>query len=128
MKQQKLNKKQLSVIKEQVVSGTGTDFNTVSVSQPEDEETQARCEIENWDGLKHEAYRPQQTEEARITRNLNRDSFALAKRSRPQSSVGQAKQLRNSSSLTNYNPLNQSQSIVMQDSEQSLHNQLQALI
>ena len=31
-RQQKLNKKQLSVIKEQVVSGTGTEFNTVTVT------------------------------------------------------------------------------------------------
>jgi hypothetical protein len=55
IKQSKLNKKQLSVIKEQVVSGT--DHNTMTVTQPEDEEGQP-C----WESLKHGSYRPQQTE------------------------------------------------------------------
>ena len=45
------------MIKEQLVSGTGTDFNTISMTQP-DEEAQQTREIDHWEGLKHQGYRP----------------------------------------------------------------------
>lgn len=58
----KLNKKQLSEIKEQVFSETGTEhINTVAVTQPDEDQHQYR-DIDNWDGLKHRIYRPQHTE------------------------------------------------------------------
>jgi hypothetical protein len=47
------------VIKEQIVSGTGTDYNTITVTQPDEEAQQTLYrEIDNWDGMKHLPYRP----------------------------------------------------------------------